>query len=384
MEQKFESVEKHLYRRQYQTASGDWETRYYACLTTWDGKRRSFPLGSSLEGARDKLGVIRNRNNGEYDFDGNERKKTARITFSEWAKIYFKEKVDPEKRASGIERERRSSKKLEGFFGSIPLPEINRGKINEYRINRLQEPIMRRGKAVKDSKISFPTVNRELAFLRYVLNLAVDAEILEATPSFRKLIQSEKKRKRSRVATEEEYQAIISFMKRPAQRVLIALYETAMRPNEPIKLSWDRVDEKSDLIRLTASDVKEKAPRSVPISPTLQEVLRELREEQRKVANISNRVFTRNGRPMKSIRKAFELACKQAKISDLHLHDFRHTCITNWTKAGIPPAIVMAASGHHSIETHNVYVNIKDRDIQTVFKGFIHSKSIELRTNVSY
>ena len=29
MKQTFECVEKHLYRRQYQTAGGDWSTLYY-------------------------------------------------------------------------------------------------------------------------------------------------------------------------------------------------------------------------------------------------------------------------------------------------------------------------------------------------------------------
>ena len=111
-----------------------------------------------------------------------------------------------------------------------------------------------------------------------------------------------------------------------------------MRPNERFKLTWDRVDEKAGLIRLKAEDVKEKAARNVPISRELRAVFQELREEQRRVPNIANRVFTRNGRPMKSIRKAFELARDQAGIEDLHLHDFRHTCITNWTKVGIPSA----------------------------------------------
>jgi integrase len=41
-------------------------------------------------------------------------------------------------------------------------------------------------------------------------------------------------------------------MKRPAQRYLIALYETSMRLNEPMKLKWDMVDLKTGLLRLPA------------------------------------------------------------------------------------------------------------------------------------
>ena len=46
-----------------------------------------------------------------------------------------------------------------------------------------------------------------------------------------------------------------------------------MRPKEPINLTWDRIDEKAGLIKLKAEDVKEKAPRNVPISLPLRAIL---------------------------------------------------------------------------------------------------------------
>jgi hypothetical protein len=62
MNQKFERIEKHLYRRQYQTASGELSTIYYAEFTDWQGIRRKFPLGDELSDARDKPGELRNLN----------------------------------------------------------------------------------------------------------------------------------------------------------------------------------------------------------------------------------------------------------------------------------------------------------------------------------
>ncbi len=52
-------LEKHLYKRQYQTACGDWSTFFYARFTDWKGKRRIFPLGSDLKTAREELKVWR-------------------------------------------------------------------------------------------------------------------------------------------------------------------------------------------------------------------------------------------------------------------------------------------------------------------------------------
>lgn len=157
MEQKFERVEKHLYRRQYQTAGGEWTTLYYGRSKDWKGKHRAFPLGSDLKTARDELKVREARNIRREDFDEESRRG---LTFSEWAKIYFKEKIDPEKRAGGIDREKRSFKNLEPFFGSIDVSEITRSKVMEYRTKRGQDPIVRRGKVVQGKKLSFATINR--------------------------------------------------------------------------------------------------------------------------------------------------------------------------------------------------------------------------------
>ena len=36
----FERVADHLYRRQYQTAAGEWRSKFYGIFTDWTGKRR--------------------------------------------------------------------------------------------------------------------------------------------------------------------------------------------------------------------------------------------------------------------------------------------------------------------------------------------------------
>jgi integrase len=163
--------------------------------------------------------------------------------------------------------------------------------------------------------------------------------------------------------------------------------------NELLKLTWDRVSEKDGFIRLKAEDVKEKQARSVPISQPLQEVLAELRGEQKqaKVVNLSGRVFTRaNGQPVKSLRKAFERACRQSKIEDLHLHDFRHTCITRWAMEGKQVAAIMAASGHHSFEMHDRYVNLQEHHLKAAFGVYDvltrkkTDQSVEEKSSVSY
>ena len=85
MGQTFERVERHLYKRQYQTVSGDWSTIFYARFTDWKGKRRIFPLGSDLKTAREELKVLEARNIRREDFDKDNpiEEKTGAMNFAE-------------------------------------------------------------------------------------------------------------------------------------------------------------------------------------------------------------------------------------------------------------------------------------------------------------
>src|SRR5262245_33315244 len=319
MGQKLKRVKRvsHLYERKYQTAGGESRTKFYGIFTCkLKGKRRVFPLGGELEAAKEELALKLADNVKGKDFDQTETKRG--FTFAEWVESYFKSKIDPEKHAGGVDREKRSFKTLKPFFGDMLLADIKRTTIMEYRAKRLQQPIMRRGKPVmfdgEPKKVSFPTVNRELAFLRFMLNMAEDDEIIAAAPKFtsrtgkNNLIKSEKDRKREPSVTHEQFQALCDNMPRPALRVLGALYYTAMRVNEVLRLTWDMVDEKRGFIRLPKDYVKEKKNRTIRIFPEMQNILDELRVEQKKVPNTMKRVFTRSGRPIKSIRTAFERA----------------------------------------------------------------------------
>src|SRR5262245_96836 len=203
--------------------------------------------------------------------------------------------------------------------------------------------------------------------VRFLLNRAMEDGALEVAPRIR--LKSEKGRARGRTVSPDEYGAIVANMRRPQQRYLIALYETGMRRNEPLKMTWDMVDFKKGLLRLPKRILKEKTDRRTPISWELRAVLEELRAEQKKIPNVGNLVFTReNGRPIKTIRTAFDFALERAKLDDIVLHDFRRTAITRWTSLGVARDIVMAASGHAPNGVHDAYINFSDEQLTDAFR----------------
>jgi integrase len=90
-----------------------------------------------------------------------------------------------------------------------------------------------------------------------MLNLAVDDGILETALKIK--LDSEKKFARRRVVSDEEFEALLEQSPRYLQRVVIGLYETAMRSDELLKLTWNKVGERAGVIRLMPENTKEDA-----------------------------------------------------------------------------------------------------------------------------
>ena len=134
-------------------------------------------------------------------------------------------------------------------------------------------------------------------------------------------------------------------------------------------------------------DTKENDKRIIPISPALKEILGELRAEQRKVPNLVNRVFTRHGKPITDCRTVFELAREKAGVSDVVIHDLRHTAITRWAMQGMPQEVAMKVSDHNSLATYYRYANMQERHVLEAFKNcdeIVTSKSLEKVNAASY
>jgi hypothetical protein len=195
-------VEKHLYRRQYETAGGDWSTLYYVIFTDWKKKRRTFPVGSDLKTARDECKVLEARNIRKEDCDIKvESKPPERLTVAKYLPVFLETK----KGTASYEFWKSCANHLERLLGPIPLDEITRSKMAGYKQRRLTEPIIRRRKPVKDSLVRPSTVNRELTTLINMLNLAAENEVLEKIPATRKLKDSEGHLARERVLAVDEF-----------------------------------------------------------------------------------------------------------------------------------------------------------------------------------
>ena len=152
MKQTLEKIEQHFYSCTYQLSSGEWSTRYYGIFTDWSGKRRKFALGANLKIARRKLDRLKGENAIEKDFDAEKNKPEEGMTVAKWADCYLKLEEVKTKRSFGREKELIAT--IRRLLGWVLLTEIKREHLFKYRTERLQEHIVRNGKAAANNLLA--------------------------------------------------------------------------------------------------------------------------------------------------------------------------------------------------------------------------------------
>jgi integrase-like protein len=83
----------------------------------------------------------------------------------------------------------------------------------------------------------------------------------------------------------------------------------------------------------------------VPMTPEVYRVFTELWQERRLD---TQPVFLYQRIPVRDVKTAFGKACKRAGITNLRLHDLRHTASTNLRRAGVDATTAMKIVGHKS------------------------------------
>jgi integrase len=266
------------------------------------------------------------------------------------------------KEKKSCNRDALSIRHLKKFFCKKRISEITADMVKTYRIRRLKEmshPARKKNK----QKTRPATVNREVACLKRILNMAADEKNI-SIQSLRKVKPLEEDNVRKRYPTEDELKKLFSNLPPHARQIVVTAFYSAMRLSELMKLTWDRVDLERGLIHLRAQDTKTTKPRDVPIHPYIIEMLNDMKKRAQ-----SENVFTYNGKPIKRIARSFRTACRNAGIDDLWIHDFRHICITNWRMEGHDFARIMAASGHTTTSTFLRYNIDTEEDIKKLVQS---------------
>jgi integrase len=74
-------------------------------------------------------------------------------------------------------------------------------------------------------------------------------------------------------------------------------------------------------------------------------------------------VFHRNGRQIKSFRKAWANACEAAGVPGRIPHDLRRTAVRNLERAGVSRNVAMQLTGHKTESVYRRYAIVSESDL---------------------
>jgi integrase len=230
-------------------------------------------------------------------------------------------------------------------FAGRTLDEITAGDVEKIRAERLKSTTRATEDREHGRKTVTPaTVNREVAFLRHVFNVAIRDGKTERNPVTK--LRFFQERGRVRYLSDDEAPKLMEALAtdEDRQRVTVLLH-TGLRKAEFLGLRWRHVDFKAGVLTIPRS--KNGEARHVPMNATVREIL----ARRPRSLNREALVFP-NGAGMVDLRwaeKAFPEAARTAQIEDFRLHDLRHTFASRLVMAGVDLLTVMQLGGWKSL-----------------------------------
>jgi len=270
-------------------------------------------------------------------------------TFPEIVSWYLHLPIAKKKRSYNKDLER--AKNLLPYFGDIRADKIKPSMVESFQ-HEMLETISGHGRKYRPA-----TVNRMVALMKRIYNLAIREDMVLKNPCW-KVAMLPENNERDRVLSAAEFDRLIKILPTHTLPVVYVGYYTGMRLNESLGLTWDKVNMKEGFIELEPEDTKTSEPRRVYFNDVLWPIFRNAGKVRRIDHNF---VFTRRGKPIKSIRKGFVNACQKAGIENFRFHDLRHTYNTNMRKAGVDQTVIMKLTGHKTQAMFNRY-NTVDKD----------------------
>ena len=281
-----------------------------------------------------------------------------------------------ENEESSYKRNFASSKHLRAFFGSrrirsIENDELLMRKYIKKRKGEIRERQLKQGRT--ESELTFTTINRELALMRKMFNVLIQAG--KATKNPVSLVTLFDEVERERVLTLEEEDKIIAAIEQCDRRyhhlkpmVQIAL-GTGMREGEILALEKDWIDLKANIISVPRSAQKRKRKeKRVPINSSIKPIIKRLLKKNKDSKYLF--VNPKTGTRFTKIYNAWSTVLIKAGldgtpgVDKIRIHDLRHTVATKLARAGKDAKFIAQMLGHRDVKTTYRYIHHDDDDLK--------------------
>jgi integrase len=231
---------------------------------------------------------------------------------------------------------------LRPCFSHIQVLRLTKSLTEEFRsVRKVLNP------AIKDA-----TINRDLSVLRHILYWAVDEQLLAHNPLARMKMARERRTRRQVLSVAEE-QTLLVHARNHLRTMIIAALDTGMRRGEITSQRWEDIDFSRKLVSVTRSKTPEGESREIPLTERLHKLLLENRKERGLIVDYK-------GQPIRTVKRTWATALRNAKLRPVRFHDLRHTFNTRLMEAGVLQEIRMALMGHSAgSKVHAIYTHIE-------------------------
>lgn len=203
------------------------------------------------------------------------------------------------------------------------------------------------------------TCNRSLILLRYAFSLAMRWEIpgIKANPTKDVPLFDDHDGKKDRFLSQEETHRLFEAVKQSSnpmlQYIIPMLILTGARKREVLDAKWEDFDLIKRQWRIPTT--KAGRPRYVPLSNGVITLLANVPHDERCPYVFAN---PKTKKPFESIFNAWNTARKQAGLSDVRIHDLRHSFASFLVNAGRSLYEVQRILGHTQIKTTQRYAHL--------------------------
>jgi integrase len=221
--------------------------------------------------------------------------------------------------------------------------------------------------------VTVATVNRDLATLRRLLNVALEWKVIETVPKIR-LLNGEKNRER--VLTHDEEAAYLAVASPLLQDYAILALDTGMGPQELLDTRYENVhfepagDAQYGYVHVPVGKA-EKRKRNLPMTQRVRKVLSEryasagqpkwgwVFQGKSEAPVTYDTIDCQHDRVMKKLFQGEEL-----ELNRWRLYDMRHTYLTRLGESNADAFTIKKLAGHASILTSQRYVHPTDDRVE--------------------
>ena len=223
------------------------------------------------------------------------------------------------------------------FVGNVTMNHISNGKIEDYRIKRLED--------VKPA-----TVNLEIRHLKSAFELAVRWGVISANP-FKGIKQVKVKNSNLPMFFgKDEVAALLDSIPDGDFKNLIQFYlYTGCRREEALHLTWKDID--LERRKVIFRETKSGLSRVVPLNGAVVGLLKAMERA-------GERPFPFNGDFVTHRFKKYLRASGVDPSGSLRLHSLRHTFASHLVMAGVDITTVSRLLGHSSVKVTEIYAHL--------------------------